>query len=88
MLEVHIVPKRQDPGYMWSFIWTIELTSRQTEEMLQAILTSLPPAQVHAMVRRVIKNTSRRNQPFGPGSLEDYDLIEGRTTIRFALTPE
>jgi|SRR5579863_1991691 len=85
-LEVHLIPKRQVAGYLWSYIWTIELTSQETAELLHAISVILPTVKVRAAVRRIVEAASKRSQPFGPGSLKDYNIAEDETTIRFALT--
>ena len=47
--------------------------------------TPAPTAKVRAAVRRIVRKASKQGQPFGPGSLKDYEITEDKTAIRFAL---
>lgn len=82
---MHLVPKREDLGYMWSYIWTIELTSSETDEFLSGITQNRPVAELHLAVHRIIRSATQRGQPFGPGTLDDYDILDEKTAVRFVL---
>jgi len=86
-LEIHLVPKISQCGYLWSYVWTIDLTSAETCELLLGIMQDRQTAELHEVIRQIIAIASENRQPFGPGNLEDYQIIEARTAVRFMVDP-
>ena len=88
VLEVQVRPKRAITGYLWSYIWSIDLTRADRSVALGLLHGELPAAKKRAWVLRVVARAARRGLPFGPGSLADYDLIEDDVSVRFPLECE
>lgn len=85
-IEARLVPKKATPGFLWSYVWTIELRGGQAASLFDLLGRSRSSRSTSmAAVRRIVIAASRRGLPFGPGSLADYDLVEEETVIRFDL---
>lgn len=81
-LEVRMVPKREEAGFLWSYVWTIELRPNQAQQLYRLVGNSTRAA-VRSVVRRIVRSAAARGLPFGPGSLADYELMEEQTVLRF-----
>ena len=85
-IEARLVPKKATPGFLWSYVWTIELSGGQAEALFALIHRKRGSrSSSMAAVRRIVIAASRRGLPFGPGSLADYDMVEEETVVRFDL---
>ncbi|MEO8006451.1 MAG: hypothetical protein ABI771_16165 [Betaproteobacteria bacterium] len=85
-IEVRLVPKKATPGFLWSYVWTIELSGGQATSLFELLHHRRGSRSASkAAVRRIAIAASRRGLPFGPGSLADYDLVEEETVVRFDL---
>lgn len=85
-IEVRLVPKKATPGFLWSYVWTIELSGGQAASLFESLHRGRGSrSSSMAAVRRIVIAASRRGLPFGPGSLADYDLAEEETVVRFDL---
>ncbi len=85
-IEVRLVPKKATPGFLWSYVWTIELSGGQAASLFELLHRSRGSrSSSMAAVRRIVIAASRRGLPFGPGTLADYALVEEETAVRFDL---
>jgi hypothetical protein len=85
-IEVRLVPKKATPGFLWSYVWTIELSGGQAASLFESLHRGRGSRNTSmAAVRRIVIAASRLGLPFGPGSLADYDLVEEETVVRFDL---
>lgn len=85
-IEARLVPRKATPGFLWSYVWTIELRGAQATSLFELLHRSRGSRSASmAAVRRIVVAASRRGLPFGPGSLADYDLVEEETVLRFDL---
>lgn len=85
-IEARLVPKKATPGFLWSYVWTIELRGSQAASLFELLGRSRGSRSMYrAAIRRIVIAASRRGLPFGPGSLVDYDLVEEETVLRFDL---
>jgi hypothetical protein len=85
-IEARLVPKKATPGFLWSYVWTIELRGAQAASLFELLHRGRGSRSASmAAVRRIVVAASRRGLPFGPGSLADYDLVEEETVLRFDL---
>jgi hypothetical protein len=85
-IEARLVPKKATPGFLWSYVWSIELTGGQAASLFELVHRSRGSRSTSmAAVRRIVIAASRHGLPFGPGTLADYDLVEEETVVRFDL---
>ncbi len=84
-IEVRLVPKLQNPGFLWSYVWTIELVESERERLLEMVQQRAPSLQFVSEIQRVVERASQQGLPFGPGTLSDYEIMENESVLRFDL---
>lgn len=84
-IEVRLVPLKQQPGFLWSYVWTIELVASERERLLAMMQKRASSTQFAAEVRCIVERAAQQGLPFGPGTLRDYELVENETVLRIDL---
>lgn len=87
VLEVYVVPKRENPGYLWSYAWSIPLTPAQAQDFFRVQSGAGRGASTvfARLTRRAVATAARNGLPFGPGTLADYVIVPSETVLRVSL---
>lgn len=81
-LEIRLAPKTQAEGFLWSYVWTVEIDARSAAALEALIDMGACRSRIERRLRRILHAAAPHTPPFGPGGLDDYRIILEEAVLR------